>query len=401
MFTDLLARTGFGTGFLLRKIDQMSSTLLKNVNVVLPERVVENGAVRIEDGLISAVYDRPVDGVGLDLDGATVYPGFIDIHIHGSAGIDTNTANVNDLKKMAGFLASEGVTAWMPTLVPDSDETYKRTVAAVDDLIEIQGNEPAAEAVGLHYEGVFANEKMCGALRPEYFKTFTGVIDLPELRSGVHLITLAPEVENGIELIRALVENGWVASIGHTNADTETLKAAFEAGARHLTHFYNAMTGLHHRDSGVVGWALHEQGVTFDVIPDGIHVNEDMLDLACRIKSPDKVSLISDAVLPTGLGDGEFEIWGEKISVTAGKTQNERGSIAGSVISMLDGVRRMLRLGYSPVETAKMASFNPAKLLGLEDSRGSIKAGKRADLVALDADGSIVMSMVGGMILQK
>lgn len=369
--------------------------------MVLADRVLENGSLRIEYGSITAIYDGPVEGEGINLAGATLYPGFIDIHIHGSAGVDTNTASVNDLKMMAAFLASEGVTAWMPTLVPDSDDTYRRTVGEIDKLMDSQRNEPIAQAVGLHYEGVFANEKMCGALRPEFFKTIKGVIDLPELRSGVHLTTLAPEVENGIELIQALVAKGWVASIGHTRADTATLKAAFEAGARHLTHFYNAMTGLHHRDVGVVGWALYEQGVTFDIIPDGIHVNEDMLELACRVKSPDKVSMISDAVLPTGLGDGKFEIWGERVSVTAGKTQNERGSIAGSVISMLDGVKRMLRLGFSPVETAKMASLNPAKVLGLDDNRGSIEVGKRADLVALGADSSVVMSMIGGNIVQK
>lgn len=377
----------------------MSSTVLKNANIVLADRIIEGGAIRVDHGVISEVYESTVEGDGIDLGGATLYPGFIDIHIHGSAGVDTNTAGVDDLKQMAGFLASQGVTAWMPTLVPDSDETYQRTVAAIDELMEMQQNVPGAQAVGLHYEGVFANETMCGALRPEYFKTFDGAIGLPELRTGVHLTTLAPEVENGVELIKALVAKGWVASIGHTRADTVTLKAAFEAGARHLTHFYNAMTGLHHRNVGVVGWALHEQGVTFDIIPDGIHVNEDMLDLACRIKSPEKVSLISDAVLPTGLGDGEFEIWGEKVSVVAGKTQNERGSIAGSVITMLDGVKRMLRLGFSPVDVAKMASLNPARLLGLVDSRGSIDVGKRADLVALDQSGAVVMSMVGGIVV--
>ena len=187
-------------------------------------------------------------------------------------------------------------------------------------------------------------------------------------------------------------------SIGHTKADTETLDRAYAAGARHMTHFFNAMTGVHHRDVGVAGWGLANDGVTFDIIADGVHVHPEMLGVACRAKTPENVSLISDSVAPTGLGDGEFELWGETITVKNGRTQNERGSIAGSVCTMLDCVRMMRSIGFSYEEVAKMASTNPAKLLGLDD-RGSIKVGKRADLVGLDADGNIAFTMIGGEIV--
>jgi N-acetylglucosamine-6-phosphate deacetylase len=380
----------------------MTSQLLKNVDVVTSDRIVRNTSVRIENGKISAISDGPPGAAEeLDLRGAALYPGFIDIHIHGSAGIDTNSASTGDLMKLAGFLASRGVTAWVPTLVPDSDENYRKAAAAIDGLAAIQEGGPAAQAVGIHYEGVFANEKMCGALRPEYFKKFTGseISELPRLEAGVHFTTLAPEVENGIALIEQLVRENWIVSIGHTRAGIDVLDDAFRAGARHLTHFYNAMTGLHHRDVGVVGWALRKEAATFDIIADGIHVHPEMLDLACRLKTPDKVSLISDAVLPAGLGEGEFEIWGEKVRVENGRTRNERGSIAGSVITMLDAVKRMLSLGFSPVEVAKMASLNPAKVLGLDSARGSIEIGKRADLAALNGAGEVVMTMIGGRIV--
>jgi N-acetylglucosamine-6-phosphate deacetylase len=164
-----------------------------------------------------------------------------------------------------------------------------------------------------------------------------------------------------------------------------------------MTHFFNAMTGVHHREVGVAGWGLANEGVTFDIIADGIHVHHDMLGVACRSKSPDKVSLISDSVAPTGLGDGEFQLWGETISVVNGRTRNERGSIAGSVIAMDDAVRTMLSIGFSESDTAKMASTNPAKLLGLDSERGSLDVGKRADFVALDANGKIVFTMIGGI----
>lgn len=324
--------------------------------------------------------------------------GFIDVHNHGAVGIDVNEADTDGLIEIAGFLARNGVTAWLPTLVPDSDENYRRVISAIDRLMDIQSEMPIAQAAGVHYEGVFANEKMCGALRPEFFKRFTGseAAALPRLKRGVHMTTFAPEVEGGIELVRELKRLGWVASIGHTRADIETLNAAFSAGASHVTHFFNAMTGIHHRDVGVAGWALTTDGVTFDIIADGLHVNPRMLDLACSARSPENVLLISDSVAPTGLGDGEFELWGEVISVTNGKTRNERGSIAGSVITMHDAVRRMLSLGFSFSEVELMASRNPARLLSLYDSIGSIEAGKRADLVVLNENNDIERVIVGG-----
>ncbi|MDM7924290.1 MAG: amidohydrolase family protein [Pyrinomonadaceae bacterium] len=214
------------------------------------------------------------------------------------------------------------------------------------------------------------------------------------------MTTLAPEIEGGVEVVRELNKQGWVVSIGHTRAGVEVLDQAFAAGGRHLTHFYNAMTGLHHRDVGVVGWALTNGEVTFDIIADGIHVNERPLEFACRAKGPEKVTLISDSVAPTGSGDGSFELWGEKITVENGRTQNERGSIAGSVITMLEAVNRMRGLGFSDDEVAMMASRNPARLLGIEKKKGSIATGKRADLVLIGEDGKPAAVMVGGEILQ-
>lgn len=381
---------------------------IKNAAVVREEGVMETAVVCVENGLIARVSNDAEEsgaGKGIDAAGLKIFPGFIDVHIHGAVGVDVNEADVDGLLAVAEFLAKNGVTAWVPTLVPDSDENYARAIDAIDRLMEIQHDSllkqglKTARVLGVHYEGVFANEKMCGALRPEFFKDGRWLADggrLPRLKRGIQMTTLAPEVEGGIELIRLLTGSGWVASIGHTRADAATLDAAFAAGARHMTHFFNAMTGVHHRDIGVAGWGLMNPDVTFDIIADGIHVHPKMLELACRSKSADKVSLISDSVAPTGLGDGEFEIWGEKVTVKNGRTCNERGSIAGSVITMHDAVRRMLSLGFSDLEVSKMASTNPARLLGLSDLRGSIEVGKRADLVGIDAGGSIKFVMIGG-----
>ena len=393
----------------------MEHTSFRSSRVVLPDLVSSVSSVGVTNARIGELSgDRAVSDP--DYESVTVFPGFIDVHIHGAAGIDVNEADADGLLQIAAFLAKNGVTAWMPTVVPDSDENYRRTIDELDRLMELQKGKAVAQAVGVHYEGVFANEKMCGALRPEYFRdakerttpsaqsgdhpSFVrrGASGLPRLQNGVHMTTMAPEIDGGVELIEELVADGWIVSIGHTRADAETLERAYAAGARHMTHFFNAMTGVHHRDLGVAGWGLAKRDVTFDIIADGIHVHPDMVRVACRSKTPDNVSLISDSVAPTGLGDGEYALWGETITVEDGRTQNERGSIAGSVITMHDAVRRMLSLGFSEVEVAKMASTNPGRLLGLND-RGAIEVGKRADLVGIDAAGNIAFTMIGGQIV--
>lgn len=365
--------------------------------VVLRANLVDGNAVelRMLDGVVSSI--EPVEDASL-----VALPGFIDIHNHGAVGVDVNTASADDLFKVSAFLATQGVTAWLPTLVPDSDDVYESVIDAINEAMYRQSDLAVAQIVGVHYEGVFASEKMCGALRPQYFRSGQWAVDggqLPRLDQGVHMTTLAPEIDGGIEVIEQLVAEGWICSIGHTKADIETLERAFTAGARHLTHFFNAMTPIHHRDVGVAGWGISREGVTFDIIADGIHVAPEMVRHACRSRGTDSVSLISDSVAPTGLGDGNFELWDEKVSVLNGRTQNERGSIAGSVCTMADEVSLMNGLGFTAAEIAAMASANPAMLLGLTD-RGKIRVGDRADIVVVDANFNVNSTYVAGVLAQ-
>jgi N-acetylglucosamine-6-phosphate deacetylase len=382
----------------------MKSFLLENVAAILIDKKLEHANILIENGRIVEISTSKLNAdKTINVNNQTVYAGFIDVHIHGAVGVDVNESDAESLQKVSKYLAQQGTTAWLPTFVPDSFETYQKVINSIDELMETQADLPIAQAVGVHYEGVFANEQMCGALRPQFFKTFTGneLNQLPKLKCGVHFITFAPEISGGIELTKELLKQNWIASIGHTKADFQTLETACDCGAKHITHFYNAMTGLHHREIGVVGWAFGRDDVTCDIIADGIHVNTKMLEFAYKNKTSQNLMLISDAISATGLGDGNYEIWDEKISVVNGKTKNERGRIAGSVITMLDAVRTMLSIGISEVEVSRMASQNPAKLLKIDKDFGSIEVGKRADLVVLDENQEVKIVLVNGAITKK
>jgi N-acetylglucosamine-6-phosphate deacetylase len=383
------------------------SLLLSGARLVLPGGTIEGASLLAEGGRVARIGAGVETQSGarvLSLEGLTVYPGFIDVHIHGAVGVDAMEATADDLHTVARFLAASGVTAWLPTLVPAPVEDYRRAVESIAQLMRAQDDSnAAARAIGLHYEGPFVNERQCGALRTAFFRAFRDASDLDSLpvldmSSAAHMITLAPEVEGGIELVMELVKRGWAVSIGHTRATIEVLELAREAGARHMTHFLNAMSPLHQRAPGPVGWGLLRDDVTVDLIADGVHSDPLMLRLVLRCKGAARAMLISDAVAPAGLGDGEYKVWGETISVKAGRTSNERGSIAGSVIMMSDAVSLVSSLGVSETDIARMASLNPARLLGLDGTCGSIEEGKRADLTALDASGRVRLTLVGGRV---
>lgn len=370
---------------------------------MFPERTQRTDLLII-DGKIAAPDDAKnitpatvVDEV--DLSGCTIFPGFIDVHIHGAVGVDTMDADADGLRRISAFLATQGVTAWLPTLVPAPDADYKRAIGAIEVAMTV---DDGARILGVHYEGPFVNSAQCGALRPQYFRSFFNdepLDSLPTLSNpaALHMMTIAPEIEGGIELVQALKQRGWIVSIGHTRAGIEVLDQALAAGARHITHFMNAMAPFHQRDPGPVGWGLLHDEVTCDLIADGIHLNLPTVQLILKTKGAERLTLISDAIAAAGRADGDYQIWGESISVRNGQTRNQRGHIAGSVITLLDAVHTMESLGVTEVELAQIAASNPARLLGVGNDCGSIEAGKRADLVALNAENKIALVMVDGV----
>jgi len=378
----------------------MDRIILRNAEAVFPD-----GSCRVDDIAVEGdrIFGDAVSAPGameIDLAGAMLFPGFIDIHCHGAVGVDVNEASSAELEAVSCFLSLQGVTGWVPTLVPDSDDKYASAVDAINSaLSDDSGN--GARILGVHFEGVFASIHRCGALRPEYFRSaHDGFGDLPVPSGGATLMTLAPEIEGGVGLVSDLVQAGWIVAIGHTEAPREILEAACDVGASHVTHLFNAMTGIHHRDPGVAGWAITKEKVTFDIIADGRHVDRAILKMAIDAKRTDGALLISDSVSPTGLGDGEFDMWGKAIRVAGGKATDASGTLSGSVITMLDAVNLCLSIGFSPGQVAQMACFNPARLLQIDSETGSIESGKRADLVAI-RNGSPVMTMVGGRVVFK
>ncbi|MEP6820442.1 MAG: hypothetical protein ABJA18_12975, partial [bacterium] len=230
-----------------------NSLLLSNARLVLPGRVVEQANVVIEKDRILRIVTEPestVAGSALDLKGLTLFPGFIDAHIHGSVGIDTMDATEHDLAGVSEFLSTQGVTGWLPTLVPAPPEHYRRAIDSIGKQMcsqrRLLDRPSGARVLGVHYEGPFVNASQCGALRAEHFKTYSGLSDIdslpsPEVPNVVCMMTLAPEIEGGIDLVRELARRGWIVAIGHTRASIAVLVLAHEAGARHMTHFLNAM----------------------------------------------------------------------------------------------------------------------------------------------------------------
>lgn len=378
--------------------------LLRNARIVLPDRIADRASVLIHNERIAGFFgpsdSLPTTSPVIDLSGLTLVPGFIDVHIHGAIGVDTMETNSAGLVQVSQFLASRGVTGWLPTLVPAPAEDYSRSVSAIDEAMKSKGG---ARVLGVHYEGPFVNSAQCGALHSEFFRSFSGARDLDDLPSvehagAKHMMTLAPEVEGGLELVRELSGRGWIVSIGHTRASFELLDLALEAGAHHMTHFMNAMTPLHHRAPGPVAWGLARDEVTCDFIADGIHLDREVLKLLVKLKHADRLILISDAIAAAGLGDGDYQIWGELIKVEEGRTSNSSGHIAGSVITMLDAFRLLQSLGVTEVDLARISATNPARLLGINKDCGSIEEGKLADLVALDARGNVVLTLIAGAI---
>ncbi len=315
-----------------------------------------------------------------------ILPGFIDLQVNGSHGIDVMDAAGDALAALGRHLAREGTTAWMPTAVTAPIEKIAQvheTIAGAIENSRVDNSAGEAAILGMHLEGPFISPLRLGAhpalnLEPRA-EAFERVLAMRALR----LITLAPELPGGIDAIRRLTARAVVVSIGHTNATLEEANAGIAAGARMFTHLFNAMRPLNHRDPGVVAAALAPSPALAAIIPDGVHVHPAILRLAYRARGIDGIILVTDKVALAKTSGGERNVGRARATIRDGAARLDDGTLAGSIISMLDGVRVMVeRAGVGIGDAAVMAATNPANLVGAVD-RGRIQAGARADLIVL------------------
>ena len=327
------------------------------------------------------------DGNVLDAAGCYVIPGLVDVHFHGCVGEDFSDATPDGLQKIADFELSQGVAYICPagmTLPEDQLTAICRNTAA-----HRKKNAGGAEVVGAHLEGPFLCMAKKGAQNGDYLHDPDAAM-LERLQNAaegcVRLVTLAPEQPNSVEFIKVASKMGIHVSVGHTVADYETAKAAFEAGADHATHLYNAMPPLAHRDPGVIGAAWEVPSVKPELICDGIHIHPSVVRLTFGLFGKERMIIISDSLRATGMPDGEYPFGGQMIEVHGSRATilGHPETLAGSVTSLMGCLRQAISFGIPAADAVRACTYNPARSIGIQDRIGTLDVGKEASIVLLD-----------------
>lgn len=374
--------------------------IIQGMSVYTEEGVLQNSGLLIENGKIQQVQSLVSEPTLTFPEGYHMLPGFIDVHVHGLAGFDVMDGELHALRAMSAMLACEGTTSFLATTMTAPDKQIEKALTAVDEHCKTAYS--GAEVLGVHLEGPFISISYAGAQAQ-------GCIKAPDMalfskwqalsNNRIKVVTLAPELSGAIAFIRHITEQNVVASIGHTDADAKTTLRAIEAGARHGTHVFNAMKGLHHREPGTVTPLLLHDKVSVEMIADHIHLHPMMLDLICRVKGEDRVMLITDAMRAKCLGDGNYNLGGQQVHVKNGEARLENGCLAGSLLTLPKALRHLLASTHCDLHAvSKMLSANPAKQLGIFNSKGSVAPGKDADLVVLNEEYDVVLTVCRGNI---
>ncbi|MBE3563867.1 MAG: N-acetylglucosamine-6-phosphate deacetylase [Hydrogenibacillus schlegelii] len=383
---------------------------------------------------------RVIDARALGPDLVAI-PGMIDLHVHGADGADVMDGTPEALRTIARALLREGTTAFCATTMSASEERLIRALRNVaaffdaasasaasanfaPDAAEVGGRTPdagrqadgrrfpsepegdfeapGAALLGVHLEGPFLHPARAGAQPVEALRapSLAAFRRLNEAAGGrIRLITLAPELPGALELIPELVREGVVVSVGHTDADYETVAAAADRGARHVTHVFNAMRPLHHRAPGALGAALVDDRLTVELIADGVHVHPALFRLVFRAKGTEQVVLITDGIRAKGRPDGVYELGGREVTVRCGRATLSDGTLAGSVLRMNEALKHLVNAGIPLAAAVRAATLNPARALGLDGERGALLPGRLADVVLLDASFAVRMVWVRGRLV--
>lgn len=376
---------------------QICNALVHTLNqgFVKKDIYIENG-VFVDDARIG-------DNEILDAAGCYLIPGLVDVHFHGCAGYDFSDATEEALERIGEYELSNGVTSICPASMTLPEDRLDKICRNALKYATSDSN-GRARLCGVHLEGPFVSMEKKGAQNPQYIKKpdIEMFERLQEAAGGlIKLITLAPELDGAEAFIKNLSGKVHI-SVGHTMADYSTSSAAFEMGADHVTHMYNAMPPVNHRESGVVGAAFDNSHVMTELICDGIHISAPVIRMTFSMFGADRIVLISDSMMATGMDDGEYSLGGLSVKVRGNLATLKDGVIAGSATNLMDCVRKAVAIGISLEDVVKCASYNPARSIGMGNSIGSIDVGKKADCVLLSAaDLSIKAVILDGEVVRK
>lgn len=368
-----------------------------NGKIILEDKILENHVLIYEKKILDIVPNEEFeqkDKKIIDAKDNFVSPGFIDIHIHGSSGCDTMDGDINSINTISETILKNGVTSFLPTTMTMDLESIYNALDTVRESMTKELN--GAKVLGAHMEGPFINPKYKGAQKEEY-------IIKPEYDSiekymdVIKLITYAPERDENFNFLENVIKNeSTTLSIGHTEASYEQAMEAIKRGASHSTHMFNAMTGLHHRNPGVVG-TIMDSDISTEIIADNIHLHNAIYNIAYRLKGPDKLVLITDAMRAACLKSGSYDLGGQEVIVKDNAARLEDGTLAGSVLRLNQAVKNMYDNTELPLyECVKLASLNPSKVININNERGSLEKNKYADIIIFDEQINIINAIVEG-----
>lgn len=377
--------------------------LFKNIKLVTPYQVLHGYGVVINEGKIKSIdleeninlksINEVIDGKGQYLS-----PGFIDIHNHGNSGYDFMDATEDAIESISKYHFSNGVTSFLGTVLTQS---YDNMINAVRKITEYKNN-TYSQLLGIHLEGPFFSLIKKGAQPERYIKEadISFIKKLVDISGNkLRMVSIAPEKEGALGLISYMKDNNITVSIAHSNATYEEAVKGINYGATMATHLYNGMRNFTHREPGVIGAALTDDRVFCEIIYDRIHLHDAAVEIALKMKTKDKLILVSDAMRAAGLNDGIFELGGQRVIVSEGAARLEDGSLAGSTLSLRTAVYNMIKyLNISICDAVRMASLTPAKAINIDNKKGSIDIGKDADLILFDDNINIKKVVIAGDI---
>ncbi|NRS19738.1 N-acetylglucosamine-6-phosphate deacetylase [Brevibacillus sp. HB1.4B] len=372
-------------------------------NLVADEQELHNGLVVVGNGKITYVgkadeYGKALPNHVVTVEDGWICPGFVDMHMHGIDGYDTMDGTPKSLQAISTALARHGVTSFLATTMTAPYDQLEQV------LVNIAQNSreglPGAQAIGIHLEGPWINPRYKGAQKEENIAIpkLDAVQKLYGLSEGlIKVVTIAPEQPEALEAIAWLKERDVIVSAGHTGATFAQATEAVDAGVRHFTHCFNAMTGLHHREPGVVGAAMYHEQLSTELIADGIHVHPAVMKILYRVKTAERLALVSDSMRAAAMGEGTYDLGGQEVHVHDNQAKLADGTLAGSILTLNRAVGNMVKLsGVALPEAVEMASHTPASILGFGDRKGRLAAGYDADIIVLNEQFDVTMTFVAG-----